>query len=309
MAVSPYPIAPALTAISVVYKNPSYIADLVMPRTPVDKQNFSFISFPQNAMFDIYDTAVGRRSRVNEVVLEGTETADFTIDQGLSAVIPEVDSDNADVRYNPADTQTMQLTEYIALGREQRVANLIFNTASYAAGLTSTLSGTGQYSDYVNSDPVLGINTMLDLPLMRPNKLVFGQQAWTAVRSHPKVVQAVKGTAQTGGIADRAAVAALFEVDEILVGASRANNAKRGQTPAMARLWGKHISGIYVPPVLTGQGEVSFGATFEFRERVVREGFDPDIGLRGARKIVVGESLKERIIANQAGFMLQNAVA
>jgi hypothetical protein len=309
MAVSPYPIDPALTAISVVYKNPGYIADMVLPRIGVAKQEFRFVQFPTGAMFDVYDTAVGRRSRVNEVVLEGTETADFCVDQGLSAVVPEADMENADLRYNPRDTQTVQLTELIALGREQRVANLVFNTGSYGAGLTTTLSGTGQYSDYTNSDPVSGINGMLDLPLVRPNKLVFGQRSWTLVRSHPRIVQATKGTAQLGGIASRQQVAELFEVDEVLVGASRANNAKRGQTPSMARLWGNHIAGIYIPPVLTGQGEVAFGATFEWMTRTVREGFNPKIGLRGATEIVVGESVKERIIANQAGFYIQNAVA
>lgn len=308
MAVSPYPIAPDLSAISVVYKNPAYIADQVLPRIGVAKQNFTFMSFPTDAMFNVMDTAVGRRSRVNEVTLEGVETADFCIDQGLSASIPEADMENADARYNPRDTQTLQLSELVALGREQRVANLVFNTASYAAGLTQTLSGTGQYSDYTNSDPVRGVNDALDGPLVRPNKLVFGQRAWTIFRSHPRVVGATKSTAQVSGIASRQQVAELFEVDEVLVGASRANNARRGQTPALARLWGNHIAGIYIPPVLTGQGEVAFGATFEWMPRTVREGFDPKIGLRGATEIVVGESLRERVIANQAGFYIQNAV-
>lgn len=309
MAVSSYPIAPDLTAISVVYKNPDYIADMVLPRVSVAKQNFTFVSYPTDAMFNVMDTAVARRGKTNEVTLEGAETSDITLDQGLEAAIPQADLENADQRYRPRDMQTLQLSELVALGREQRVAGLVFNTASYAAGLTTTLSGTGQYSDYANSDPVVGINSMLDLPLVRPNKLVIGQQAWTVLRSHPKIVQATKGTAQQGGIASRQQVAELFEVSEVLVGAARSNNAKRGQTPSLARLWGKHISGIYIPPVLTGQGEVAFGASFEWGSRSVQEWEDKNIGLRGGQRIRVGESLRERIIANQAGFMIQNAVA
>lgn len=309
MPMSPYPISPDLTAISVVYKNPGYIADMVLPRVSVAKQNFTFVSFPTDAMFNVFDTAVGRRGRTNEVTLEGVETADFTMDQALEAGIPQADIDNADARYRPRDTQALQLTELVSLGREQRAAGIVFNTASYAAGLTTTLSGTGQYSDYVNSDPVSGVNAQLDLPLVRPNKLVFGQRAWTIFRSHPRIVQATKATAQLGGVASRQQVAELFEVDEVLVGAARANNAKRGQTPAMARLWGNHIAGIYIPPVLTGQGEVAFGASFEFEGRQVQEWPDKDIGMRGGQRIRVGESLKERVIANQAGFYLQNAVA
>lgn len=309
MAVSPYPIAPDLTAISVVYKNASYIADMVLPRTPVAKQNFTFTQFPLDAMFSEYDTTVARRGKTNEVTLDGVEVGDFTTDQGLEAGVPQADVDNSDERYRPLDMQTMQLTELVALGRERRVANLVFNAASYAAALTTTLSGTGQYSDYANSDPVVGVNLMLDAPLIRSNKLVFGQAAWTTFRSHPKVVQACKGTAQTGGIASRQQVAELFEVEEVLVGAARANNAKRGQLPAMARLWGKHIAGIYIPKVLTGQGEVAFGASFQFGERLVMSGFDKNIGMRGGQMVRVGESIRERVIAQQAGFFIQNAVA
>lgn len=309
MAVSPFPVSPDLTAISVVYKNPGYIADMVLPRVPVGKQLFTFIQFPTDTMFNIMDTAVGRRSKPNEVTIEGTEVADQTADQALDQPVPQVDIDNADARYRPLDMATMQLTELVALGREQRVANLVFNTASYAAGLSTTLSGTSQFSDYTNSDPVLAINTWLDAPLVRPNKLVFGQRAWTIARSHPRLVQACKGTAQTGGIASRQQVAELFEVEEVLVGQARANNAKRGQTPALTRLWGNHIAGIYQPAVLTGQGEMAFGATFEFGSRIAGSEYDKDIGMRGGQRVRVGESLKERIIASQAGFFLQNAVA
>ena len=309
MALSPFPIAPDLTAISVLYKNPDYIADMVLPRIPVAKQLFSFISFPVDTLFNIYDTSVARRGRVNEVVMEGVETFDSTADQSLKVSIPKADIDNSDERYRPRDTQTLLLTELLNITREQRVANLVFNTASYGAGLTTTLSGSGQYSDYVNSDPVLGINTMLDAPLVRPNKLVIGRAAWTVLRSHPRIVQATKGSAQTGGIASREQVAELFEVGEVLIGSSRANNAARGQIPALARLWGKHIAGIYIPPVITGQGEVAFGASFERESRQVQEFEDREVGMRGAMIIQPGESLKERIIANQAGFMIQNAVA
>lgn len=309
MALSPFPIDPALTAIAVAYRNQSYIADMVLPRVRVGKQAFSFLQYPEATAFDVMDTRVGRRSKPNEVVHEATEVFDATNDYGLDQTVPQADIDNSDARYRPLDMATMQLAELIAVAREARVATLVTTLANYPSDLRVTLSGPAQYSDYTNSDPVRDLNARLDEPLMRPNKLVFGQAAWSVFRSHPRVVQAVFGTAQNGGIASRQAVADLFEVDEVLVGAARSNTAKRGQTATLTRLWGKHIAALYIPPVLTGQGEVAWGATFEFGDRIAGAEFDRDIGLRGGQRVRVGESVKERIIANRAGYFIQNAVA
>jgi len=157
---------------------------------------------------------------------------------------------------------------------------------------------------------VLAINTGLDAPLMRPNQIVFGQQTWTTVRSHPKMVQAVKGTAQTGGMASRQQVAELFEVDEIVVGSSRANTAARGQAMSLARLWGKHCSLLYKAPVeLLEAGDTpTFGSTFQWGDRVAGQWEDRNMGMRGGMACRVGESVKEVVVASQAGYFFQNAV-
>lgn len=306
---SPFPIDPALTAIAVVYQNAGYIADLVMPRTLVGKQEFKFLQFPVDAMFNIPDTRVGRRSKPNEIVIDATEVTDSTVDRGLDATVPQADIDNADARYRPLDMAAMQLAELIALDREKRVAGIFFNPASYLAGLKQTLAGGAQFSDYVNSDPIGVIGAALDLPLMRPNQITFGQTAWTKFRAHPKIVEAVLGTGAAQGMVGRKAVGELFEVGEVIVGASRSNAAKPGQAANLTRLWGKHIALTYKAPVVAGQGEATFAATFEWGSRVAGAEYDKDVGMRGGQRVRVGESVKERIIAAQAGYFIENAVA
>ena len=70
---------------------------------------------------------------------------------------------------------------------------------------------------------------------------------WTALRQHPKIVEAVAATGagdQASGIVMKEAVAELFEVDRVLVGMAWYQSAKRGQADAFARLWGKHACAI-----------------------------------------------------------------
>lgn len=309
MALSPYTIDPALTAIAVAYRNPTYIADAVAPRIPVDKQRFTFMQYAADTMFNRPDTRVGRRSKPNEAHLDALEVTDSTEDFALDGGIPRADEDNADSRYDPLGNEVMFLQELIALDREARVAGIVFNNATYDASLRTTLSGTGQFSDYANSDPIAVINDALDAPLVRPNQLVIGQQAWTRFRAHPKIVAAVMGTGVRDGNASRQAVAELFELDEVIVGASRMNSAKRGQAPALTRLWGKHIALLHKAPVPQAKGATTFMGSFQWGERIASQWEDKNLGMRGGTMVRTGESLRERVIAAQAGYFIQNAVA
>jgi hypothetical protein len=262
-------------------------------------------------MFNVPDTAVGRRSKINEITIDATEVTDSTEDYGLGQSVPQRDIDNADERYRPLDMATMQVSEQVALAREVRVANLLFSASTYLPGLKQTLAGTAQFSDRVNSKPIDVISQALDQPLMRPNQIVLGQAVWTSLRGHPEIVEAVLGTAGQKGLVSRQAVAELFEVNEVIVGAARSDTAKPGQAPALTRLWGKHIALLYKAPVVAGQGEATFAATFEFGgRRAGTKRIEPgDMGIDGGQRVMVAESVKERVIASQSGYFIENAIA
>ena len=64
---------------------------------------------------------------------------------------------------------------------------------------------------------------------MRPNVIVMGVAVWQKFRQHPKVISAVYamgGNAATGGTASKQQVAALFEVEEVIVGEIALENAR-----------------------------------------------------------------------------------
>ncbi len=309
MALSPYPIDPALTAIAIAYANQNYVADLIFPRVRVNKQKFSFLQYAADTMFNVPDTRVGRRSKPNEVSLDASEVTDATEDHALDGGVPAADVDNSDARYDPLGAEVMFLQELIALDREKRVANLVFSLNTYDAALRETLAGNAQFSDYANSDPIGKINEILDKPLVRPNQLVFGQAGWTKFKAHPKIVEAVKGTGAKAGNASREQVAELFEVDEIIVGSARGNSAKRGQAPALVRLFGNDIAALHKAPVPEAKGALTFGASFQFGDRIAAQWEDKNMGMRGGTAVRTGESLKERVVAAQAGYLLKAAFA
>jgi len=310
MSKAPFPIVPAQTGIAIAYRNEEYVADMVLPRKTVDAETFKFWRYNVAEAFTIPDTRVGRKSKPNEVEFSATEDEASTSDYGLNDPIPYSDIRKAELAgYDPRLRAVEGIMDLVLLDRELRTANIVFNANTYPVGNKVTLSGVGQWSDYVNSDPVSAILNALDVPMMRPNTLVFGQSPWTVFRQHPKVVKATNKNSGDAGAAAKQAVAELFEVNQIIIGKSRLNSAKKGQAASLARVWGKHCAMLYLNPLADNQRGITFGFTAQYGTRIAGSYEKKDIGLEGGEIVGAGEKVKELIIAADTGYFFQNAVA
>lgn len=321
MSQAPFVVQPRLTAISLAYRNARFIADAVLPRIIVASQQFKWSKYTLADGFTIPDTRVGRKSKPNEIDWTATEQNDATSDYALDDTIPYADVESAKAAQaaqgvmpiDPEARSTTLLSDLVGLDRESRVATQVFTLANYPVANRTTLVGAAQWSD-ITSDPLRAIALALDIPVIRPNRAVFGQATWTQLRIHPKITAAVYpgGGNATGGstAVSRQALADLLELDEIEVGPAWANSAKPGQTPTLARLWGKHALFYYQAPNVQTTDDVTFGYTAQWGSRIsgtVQN--DPNIGMRGGTRVRVGESVKEVIAANDAAYFFQNAVA
>lgn len=313
MPTKPFPVSARLTAIALAYRNPdiALIADDVLPRTPTAEE-FRWLKYDLAQGFTVPETRVGRKSMPNQVDFAATDQTSKVEDYGLDDWVPNRDIEIARAQgdgIDPEGMATEYLTNLVQLSREARVAGLVFNTASYPAGQVSTLSGTSQWSDVANSDPVAAIGDALDVPVMRPNIAAIGQQAWTKLRRHPKLVQAVKNTNQGAGMISRQEFADFFELQALYVGASFVNSAKKGQTASLARVWGKHLSLIYRDRSSGPQAGVTFGFTAQFGDKIAGSLADERVGLTGSTLVRSGERVKEIIAAPDVGYFFQNCVA
>ncbi|MGH6879285.1 phage capsid protein [Hypericibacter sp.] len=310
MSQAPFPIQPELTGIAIAYKNNRLIADDVLPRVPVGVQQFKWWQYNIAEGFSVPDTKVGRRGAPNEVEFSATEQAGSTSDYGLDDPVPQADIDNAPKGYDPLGRAVEGVTDLIGLDREVRVSGLVFANASYQAANRTTLAGTSQWSDFVNSNPISAIMGALDTLLIRPNTMVLGRSVFTQLAQHPKIVKAVLGNAGDSGVATRENIAQLFELNKVMVGESWLNTAKKGQAATYARVWGKHASLLYIDPLANPQSQsrVTYGYTAQWGTRIAGSMPDSKIGLRGGQRVRVGESVAEVIASIDAGYFFQNTV-
>lgn len=317
MATQPFVIHPSMCAVAVMYPQGRRIADDVLPYVDVDGRAFSYLKYGQADAFQAPDTRVGRLSAPNQLLFSTTEVSDQVNDEALDVPVPQADINawedaNRGGRTqapNPLDQATESGMDAFLNRREVRAANLVFNVNSYATANKVTLSGTGQWSDYTNSDPLPVIDGYFDGMLVRPNIAVMGRLVATKLMRHPKVAAAVYKNGTNAGKVTLRALADQLELDEIYVGEGFVNTAAPGQAPVMQRVWGKHCAFLYRDRTARQKAKVTFGFTARWRGRVAGTIVDPDIGALGGVRARVVEQVKELVTANDLGFFVQNAVA
>ncbi|MEQ8497880.1 MAG: major capsid protein, partial [Sneathiellaceae bacterium] len=295
-------------AISIGYRNTQFVSEEVLPTVPVTKKEFTYNAYPIAESFRLPDTHVGRKSAPNMVELSATRETDTCVDHGLDDGIPQDDIDQAPPGRDPRDRAVMQLTDYIALGREKETADLVFDADQYPTANKDTLTSTAQWS-HASSNPVTAVLTALDACLMRPNRMVMGQAVWTKLRTNPVILKAVHGNLGDAGAATRQQVADLFELEQLIVGTGWYNSAAPGQDPTLVRVWGKHAALYYHNPLADTQQGLTFGLTAQYGAKIAGTRPDADIGLRGGQRVRVGETRKALIVAAQAAFLFEDAVA
>lgn len=305
----PFIINPVLSAVALGYTNSAFIADQVLPRVPVSKPQFLYLKYGVGDGFTIPNTMVGRTSRPNLVEYSVQQVAGSVQDHALDIPVPQADIEAAaGTPYDPKARATQLVADLVALDREKRVATAVFNAANYGAANKATLAGVAQWSD-PTSDPLRAIMLARDTMIMRPTTLVIGQDVATQLQLNPNVVSAVLRNPGTKGVAPLDAIANMLGLDRIVVGMGWSNTAKPGQTPTIARLWGKFAALLALSPLANNEFGTTFGYTAQWGSRIAGEIVEPDMGMRGGVKVRVGESVGEIITAPDLGYLWSAAVA
>lgn len=310
----PFTPSPQYTAIALAYTNRELIADQVLPRITVTSREFKWDKHEKAGLFQVPNTLVGRKGRPNEVEFTATEETSSVGDYGLEDAVPQVDIEAAAGKpgLDPLGRATEGVSQLIALDREIRTADLVFNPTTYPTGNKVQLSGADQWNEYAQaaSDPVEDILSAKESALMPYNTAVIGEQVWFKLRRHPKLLAAYYPVnASGGGMLTLQQFAELFEFDRVLIGRAKKATTKPGQVLALGDVWGNHFAMLHQNPLATLRGNgITFGATAEHGTRFASTRPDPDIGLKGGTRVRVGETVKELITAADCGYLIQDAI-
>lgn len=303
-----------LSVLATEYNPGGFIGRSLVSAIPTNgEMSGSFRTRNKRNMFQTQNGELGELGMPAEVSA-GYGTATFACENyGKLARLPINIESQADAPLNLRKDAVMVAKNQLLMDEEQRYVDIFTATGSYASGNYATLSGTDQWSDYNNSDPIGDVDTYCDALYASPSARKIGwcgRAVWLKLKEHPQIVERVKYGGSSGNPAgvSRQAVAALFGLDDLLVSDLRSTATNPGQTAVYSRMWGKHFGVACVEPG-TSTMFLGFAARFEHQNEQVTEVIEQLPGLKGAWVVKVAHSVDEVVIANDAAILLKDAVA
>ncbi len=314
-----------LTSISVAYMQSSskFMSTQAFPVVPVDKQSDLYYTYTKN---DWFRDEAERRADGTESVGSGYGLSTDSYRCDVWAFHKDVGDQmraNADNPIKPDTEATQFVTQRLMLRQEIQWVSDYFSSGVWGTDVTGVAATPAanqfiQWNDYAASDPIEnmeeGKEQILATTGFEANTLVIGYQVFRALKNHPDIIDRIKyTTGVTGRTITPELLAAMFDVDRVLVSkAIKATNAE-GETEAYSFTHGKNALLMHVAP---NPGLMTPSAGYVFTWRGISEGLGTDIGITRFRmqhlrsdRIEGQVAFDNKIVATDLGYFFGTAVA
>jgi hypothetical protein len=315
-----------LTNISVgwVQEATDFIATRAFPIIPVSKQGDRYYVYKQEDFYrdQMQIRGAGAEAATIGYGLDNTPTY-FAEPYALNKPVPDQVRANADAVLNMDMDATFFLTQLALIKREKIFGTNAFTTGKWGKDVTGVASGVSanqflQWND-PSSTPIEDIRVgklyVKQNTGYQANVLVLSEPVWAKLQDHPDIVDRVKAGQTPGGPAmvTRQAVAAILELDELLVMGAVENTAPQGQTGTFNFIGGKSAllihrtkrAGLMVPTAgYTFAWTGLFGASAE-GNRIKRYRWE----IKSSDMIECEMAIDMKIIATNLGYFFATAVA
>lgn len=302
-------IDPILSEVARGYQQANLVGMSLFPRVPVIARGGKIITFGKEAFMQYANMkrAPGQNTRRIQFGYSG---ASYSLDDfSLEGQVPtETEQEAAAVPGIDVAQRTVNGVQDIIANRlEIAQATLATTAGNYAAGNKVTLSGTGQWSDLVNSDPVKDIEAAKEAIRKqtgkRPNIVTMGAAVFAQVKQTAAVKDRIKYTGRD--IATTELLASLFGVAQVVVG----DAVQAADDGTFSDIWGKFVVVAYTPTAsLAAQGTPSYGYTYQLSSMPMAE--EPYYDRNAKSWIYPVTDVCAPVIAGaESGYLISAAVA
>lgn len=301
-----------LNELAVEFSNTELIAERAVPPTNVDAQDFTYPKFTMREAFQTTDSEVAPTGKPNSRFFSAEMVTGSVQGYALDTEFPIADKDDESRIAANEQRSVRFLGADLKLGRERRMAELLFDPSNYGSDNKVTLATP--WTDTTGSNPVANFQTAIAACLMKPNKAIFGNAAWDAFRRHPDIIALLRGTSgSTRGLATLEEVAGYFELDEILVGKARYDSTFVKSTPTLIRAWDDSkclIGRILDAPT---DDDVTLARHYRYKPEgeagvEVHMEIDNKKGTKGVVYVKVSALEKTQMIESSVGFLMSGCV-
>lgn len=238
-----------LTNVSQMYVPEGYIAEDVLPLLQSTQKTGKIGKYGKDHL-RIEHSLVGGRGAYRRVEPIVRSSDSYSIEShGLEGMVTEDDYRNVEEPFDAEKDETLGLNTMIALNKEYALASTLTSTSIITQN--TTLSGTSQFSDYANSDPIgvfktarLAVYNGCGLP---PNCALMSWEVANTLAYSPQILDALGFAFNRAGQLSEAELSKAMGVEKLLIAKSKYNSAKEGQTDTLASVWSDDILMFYAP--------------------------------------------------------------
>lgn len=277
-----------------------FIWNRILPTVNVNSEKITVPTYGKEHM-KLYNTERALKSDVQIANTDDWTSTDITLIENAFGF--EIDS--REVRN--ASSQQNLLMEYgkktaasIALAKEKAAADLVFNESNVTQ--TTTLSGTDQWSDVDDSDPLgdirTGISTVRASTGKRANTLVLGSSVFDKLDANQAITDRLK---YTGQVLTVEVLAKMLNIPKILIGEAVYDN-----DGTMTDVWGKHCLVAYTTDS-PAKEEPSLGYTWQLANST--KGLKWSSGSGKLLYVGAEDTYKQSLSMATAGYFIKNAIA
>ncbi len=223
----------------------SFICERLLPNIPVVQQSGIIGKYGTNHL-RLHANSMGGRGEAPRVALVNPDVSQkyYIEDHGLEEVVTPNDLRNYISPFEADRDKVMALTYANLVAKEYALAYSMGATAANLS-LNTTLTGSSQFSDLENSDPVnvilTGRRAIRDVVGFFPNKAWCEADVFETLRVHPQIWDRLGFKFNQSGQLSQANVAQALNVKEFLVAESVYDSSSMGQSASIAPIWDKTL--------------------------------------------------------------------
>jgi hypothetical protein len=299
-------IDPILSTVVQGYQHPEHVGMALFPRVTVRVAGGKVIEFGRES-FKLYNTARAPGGAVKRMQF-GYEGKPYAVENhALDALVPREHLREAEQvpSISLATEATTDVMAVMSLYLEYQQATLARDANNYQAANKIALAGSDRLNDYADSDPIDVIETGRSAVRTKvglyPNTLLMGAPVFDKLKHHPVILDKIKYT-QTGVLTEEL-LASIFSIPRVVVGKAVAVDDAGVQSD----IWGKDMILAYVPTVITGVRQPSYGYTYTMDGHPLVESPEWD---STHRSWVYGMSYERAPVLSgiESGYLIQTAV-
>lgn len=324
-----------LTNIAIGYMQDTdkFVADTVFPNIPVSKQSDSYFVYERGSWNrdDMKERAPGSESAGSSYDID--QNVYFARVKALHKDIPDQVVDNTDNPINHERDATNFVSRKALIHRELQFAARYLKTGVWTFLINGVASGSETAADALDpgnasaddvvkwsdatSTPIEDVSTaatrMQQESGFRPNKFLMTRPVFDKLKNHPDIIARLdRGQTDGAAQATREAMAALFEVDTVVVMEGIYNAAKQGNVDAHAFIGGNSALLIYSAPepgLLVPSAGYTFSWTGRFGNgengvRIKRFRIEP----KEVTRVEAQQAFDQRVIGEDLGCYFANII-